>query len=64
MVESKVSTKAPKGKVKVIGAVQRGEDKSHAVYAKVIAEDEAGNKWYYETSAFLFDLKPYKEDKK
>lgn len=52
----------PKGEGKVIGVEQRGEGKKHAVYAKVIVEDEDGKRWYYETSSFLFDLKPY--DKK
>jgi len=64
--QSRVSTigEAPMGKVKVIGAEQRGEDKKHAVYAKVIVEDGAGKRWYYKTSCFLFDLKPYKEEMK
>lgn len=59
-----VESKAPKGKVKVVGAEQRGESRKTAVYAKVLVEDEDGKRWYYGTSSFLFDLKPYSESVK
>lgn len=50
----------PTGLCRVVGAEQTRQNQA-AIYARVIVEDEAGKRWSYKTSCFLFDLKPVDE---
>lgn len=55
--------KKPKGKSKVVAAENMREPNNLAVYARVIVEDEGGNKFYFDAASFYFDLQPYIESK-
>lgn len=46
----------PRGPFKVVGAEARREHR-HAVFALVFVEDASGNRYFYHTSCFSFDLK-------
>jgi hypothetical protein len=48
--------KQPKGICKVVGA-ESIKLRPHAVYAKVVVEDEIGQQFYFTASAFNFDLR-------
>jgi hypothetical protein len=54
----------PQGKIKVVGVEDTRPDNRLAVYVRVLCEDEAGNKFYFETASFYFDLKPLTEQSK
>lgn len=47
----------PTGKVKVVGVTDTRPGSTHAVYVEILVEDEAGKRWSFSASSFLFDLK-------
>lgn len=47
----------PRGKCQIVRVEDRKPGNKFAVFAKVIVQDENGKEFYFDTAAFLFDLK-------